>query len=130
MTESELLAAAHDALTRMDSVFEFWMSGTFATLVAFYFIGSAAAFRIKLLSSFLYTVFSVLMINRLVSIGITYTAFRDMLIELGSVGVISDFALFVNSIFNITIYLSGMAITIYFIFRQKNVLDNSIESDT
>lgn len=122
MTESELQTASHEALTRMDSIFEFWIGGTFAILVAFYFIGNSSTRMLRVIAAFLYAIFSALIATRFFSVSGIYVNFRDELIAIDSVGVIADWSVELNTILWPTLFFVGTASGLYFIFGGHKLL--------
>jgi len=130
VTESELLAVAHDAASRMDVSFELWISGTFAVLVAFFFVRNNATTPLKWLSAILYSSFSVVMANRYYSVGLIYQSTRSRLEEMDSLAVISIDSMRVNASLTLFLFAIGSAITMYFIFRQDKILGKADDGGT
>ena len=122
MNEAELLGAANDVLTRLDAIFQFWISGTFAVLITFFLIGNRSTQPLKWITSILYLSFSALLVSRVVTVGPIYFRLRERLIEMGSTEVISETGRLLVSGLNFSIYIAGTAITIYFIFRRAHIL--------
>ena len=122
MTEAELLSVAHDTVTRMDTIFEFWITATFAVLVTFFFIGERATKVSQWISAVLYSVFSALMINRFSSVGFIFEDLRVELLEMGSVGVISNTTTVINFVLWPSIFVLGTISTLFFIFSRSRIL--------
>ena len=130
MTESELLAAAHEFVSRMDVILEFWISGTFAVLVAFFFVGNRATERLKWLSVSLYFIFSCSMVFRYFQLGTIYTTIRVDLEKLGSNYVIPSEGNIVAAALTIFLLIAGTFITVYFIFRADKIVQSDSADDT
>lgn len=130
MTEAELLTVAHDSLTRMDVIFEFWMGATFAVLVTFYFIRGGSTKLVRRVSAVLYIMFSALMFNRWGSISLIYLNVRDELLEMGSIGVIDNVSYWINTALWPSTFVFGTITAVYFIFAHENILAKSRERDT
>lgn len=130
MTEAELLTVAHDTLTRMDVIFQFWISGTFAVLITFYFIRDNASNLVKRVSAALYSIFTLLMINRWGSVSFIYRDIRIELLEMDSIGVIDNTADWVNAFLWPAIFIIGTVSALYFIFAHDNLLHRDRDDDT
>ena len=130
MTESELLAAAHEFVSRMDVILEFWISGTFAVLVAFFFVGNRATERLKWLSVSLYFIFSCSMVFRYFQLGTIYTTIRVDLEKLGSNYVVPVGGNIVAAALTIFLLIAGTFITVYFIFRADKIVQSDSADDT
>jgi len=130
VTESELLAAAHEFVSRMDVILEFWISGTFAVLVAFFFVGNRATERLKWLSVSLYFIFSCSMVFRYFQLGAIYTTIRADLEKLGSNYVVPVGGNIVAAALTIFLLIAGTFITVYFIFRADKIVQSDSADDT
>ena len=126
MTESELLSVCHQLVTRMDVTLEFWISGTFAVLVTFFFVGNRATTKLKWLSVTLYFIFSCSMIFRYFQLGAIYTIIRTDLEQLGSNYIFSAGGNITAAVLTIFLLITGTLITAFFIFGK----DKIVQSDT
>ena len=130
MTESELLAVAHEIVSRMDVIMEFWISGTFAVLIAFFFLGNRATKKLKWLSVSLYFIFSTVMVYRYFQLGAVYTNIRVDLEQLGSTYMITGGGNVVSATLTMFLLISGTITTVYVIFGKNMILSNHGANDT
>ena len=130
MTESELLAASHEIASRMDVTLELWVSGTFAVLVAFFFLSNRATKRLKWLSMSLYSIFSTVMVYRYFQLGAIYTNIRFDLEKLGSTYMITVGGNVISATLTMFLLVSGTITTVYFIFGKSMILSNHGANDT
>ena len=131
MTEAELLAAYWDTFGRMDSNFEFWLSGTFAMLLTFYFASSRIDKRLKWLLVTLYATFSITFIARFMSWVSVSGLIRDDLVAVNS----SYLALSEGQNMTIPIgfalvFALGFFGTLFFAFRGPGSVNSKSEIDT
>ena len=129
MTESELLAAAHEIVSRMDVILEFWISGTFAVLIAFFFLGNRATKKLKWLSVSLYCIFSTVMVSRYFQLGAIYTNIRFDLEQLGSTYMITVGGNVISATLTLFLLVSGTITTVYFIFGKSMILSTHGAND-
>ena len=130
MTESELLAISHQLVTRMDVTLEFWISGTFAVLVTFFFVGNRATAKLKWLSVSLYFIFSCSMVFRYIQLGGIYTTIRADLEQLGSNYMIPAGGNVTAAVLTIFLLVAGTLITAYFIFSKDKIVQSVGANDT
>jgi predicted transcriptional regulator len=130
VTESELLVASHSFASRMDVTLEFWISGTFAVLVTFFFVGSQVTKRLKWLSVSLYFIFSTVMIYRYFQLGAIYTNIRIDLEQLGSNYMISVGGNSIAASLTMFLLVSGTLTTVFFIFGKDKILRSDSASDS
>ncbi len=122
MTEFELVTAASDFMSKMDLVFEFWMTGTFAALISYFFIGEKASNFIIRMGGWLYFVFSLTMIFRYMNYGTVYQSIRQQLIDMNSIAVTSDSSVSIAALLYFILFTIGTVTTIYFIFRRSKII--------
>ena len=125
MSEAELISAFHQTLDAINSNFEFWLSATFALILAFYFASekiSNLMFRIVL---FLYISTTLLMFGRLWEFGMTNESIRAQIQALNTNTYIAGYAS--NVLFGLGFWLImivGTIGTVMFVVSTKKKLAN------
>ena len=84
MTEAELVAAYLESLQAIDGNFQFWLSITFAMLVAAYLASRSIPKALQFTALTIYVAASVLFTVRLFTLGLTVTSLQNQLASLGS----------------------------------------------
>ena len=84
MTEQELISAYYEAANAVDGSFEFWLSATFAFLLAFHFTGHKFSKLLKAFLVGLYVLTSVLFIVRMQNAGGVAIQIAEALVANGS----------------------------------------------
>ncbi len=131
MTEAELLAAYWDTFGRMDSNFEFWLSGTFAMLLTFYFASNRIDKRMKWLLVTLYATFSITFIARFMSWVSVSGLIRDDLVAVNSSYLaLSEGQSMTFSIGFALVFALGFFGTLFFAFRGPDSVNSKSEIDT
>jgi hypothetical protein len=130
MTEFELLAVSHQIVSRMDVAMEFWISGTFAVLVTFFFVENRATTKLKWLSACLYLIFSSLMVFRYLQLGAIYTTVRTDLEQLGSSYAFSTAGNVISATLTIFLLIVGTLTAAYFIFSKDKIVQSDSGEDT
>ena len=131
MTEAELLAAYWDTFGRMDSNFEFWLSGTFAMLLTFYFAGNRIDKKMKWLLVTLYATFSITFIARFMSWVSVSGLIRDDLVAVNSSYLaLSEGQSMTFSIGFALVFALGFFGTLFFAFRGPGSVNSKSEIDT
>jgi hypothetical protein len=123
MNEAELVSAFHQTLEAIDSNFEFWLSATFALILAFYFASEKISNLMYRIVLFLYISTSVLMFGRLWEFGMTNESIRSQIQATGSETYIASFAS--NVLFGVGFWLImivGSIGTVMFVVSTKNKL--------
>ena len=125
MTEAELISTYHQTLDAINSNFEFWLTATFALIIAFYFASEKISNLMYRIILFLYVSTSVLMFARLVEIGLTNESVRAQLEALDSETYINS--ILGNTIFGIAFWLImivGTIGTVLFVVSTKKTLND------
>ncbi len=131
MTEAELLAAYWDTFGRMDSNFEFWLSGTFAMLLTFYFASSRIDKSLKWLLVTLYATFSITFIARFMSWVSVSGLIRDDLVAVNSSYLaLSEGQSMTFSIGFALVFALGFFGTLFFAFRGPGSVNSKSDIDT
>lgn len=125
MTEAELISTYHQTLDAINSNFEFWLTATFALIIAFYFASEKISNLMYRIILFLYVGTSALMFARLIEIGLTNESVRAQLEALDSETYINS--LLGNTIFGAVFWLImivGTIGTVVFVASTKKTLNN------
>ena len=125
MSESELISTYLQTLDAVNSNFEFWLSATFALIIAFYFASERISNRMYRIILFLYISTSALMFGRLIEIGLTNESVRAQFEELDTKTYISCIA--ANTVFGVAFWLImilGTIGTVLFVVSTKKDLNN------
>ena len=125
MSESELISTYLQTLDAVNSNFEFWLSATFALIIAFYFASERISNRMYRIILFLYISTSALMFGRLIEIGLTNESVRAQFEELDTKTYISSIA--ANTVFGVAFWLImilGTIGTVLFVVSTKKDLNN------
>ena len=123
MTESEIITILDMSNSALDTHIEFWLSGSFAILMAFFFAGDKIVGFVRWTLLFLYLTatifFSIRISLDLVRIGESI----KLLGEIGSSYQATFFSLGVFSLLVlITLILGGTAATVYFSLNSEKML--------
>lgn len=124
MTEAELVSTYLQTLDAVNSNFEFWLSATFALIIAFYFASDKISDQMYRIILFLYISTSVLMFARLVEVGLTNESVRAQLEALDANTYISSIA--ANTVFGVgfwIIMILGTIGTVLFVVSSKKNLN-------
>ena len=125
MTEAELISTYLQTLDAVNSNFEFWLSATFALIIAFYFASDKISDQMYRIILFLYISMSVLMFARLIEVGLTNESVRAQLEALDAETYISSMA--ANTVFAMGFWLImilGTIGTVMFVVSSKKKLSN------
>lgn len=123
MNEAELITAFHQTLNAIDSNFEFWLSASFALILAFYFASEKISNLMYRIILFLYISTSVLMYARLWVFGVMNESLRAQLQELGTETYIASYT--TNVLFGIgfgLVMIIGTCGTVSFVVSTKKKL--------
>ena len=116
MTEAELVGAYIESLQAIDGNFQFWLSITFALLVATYLANRSIPKALQFIASTIYLAASVLFAVRLFTLGVTLTSLRDQIVSLGSqTHVVSTLTNALIGILYLGIMVGGTLATIAFV---------------
>ncbi len=129
MSEFELLELLRSANESVDTNFQFWLSSSFAVLLAFFFAGQKIVGVIKWILVLLYSASTILFAFRIIASGRTATRAREALLELQSdyltIGPELSAIAIGGSI--MAIILIGTSATIYFCVRSDTIVANTTE---
>jgi phosphatidylserine synthase len=124
VTEFELLELLRGANDRVDSNFQFWISASFAVLMAFYFAAGKIRGFIKWTVLILYALSSMLFVFRIQATGRMATNIRGSLEAMNSeyltVGAVAA-ARFIGTPLMLITFLGTQA-TAYFCIRSEKIL--------
>ncbi len=123
MSEFELLELLRTANEAVDSNFQFWLSSSFAVLMAFFFAGDKILGYIKWVVVMLFVSSTILFVYRIQASGRVATRVREALEEMGSNYLTIDAnisALVIGGSFMIIILLGSIA-TVYFCLNSKRI---------
>ena len=84
MNEADLLNLFIESSQALDSNFEFWLTVSFALLVASYLVTEEVPYPVFLTTTFLYIVSTALFIVRGMTMGRMLTSIRDQLVAMNS----------------------------------------------
>lgn len=117
MSEAELISLFLEASQTLDNNFEFWLTVSFALLVASYLVNERMPKSVFLLTTFLYVVSTVLFMIRGMGTGKMLTSIRDQLDAMNSdTSLISASEnLFVAGLYFV-VMMAGTAATIAFVY--------------
>jgi hypothetical protein len=125
LNEAELINLFIETSQALDSNFEFWLTVSFALLVASYLVTEKIPYPVFLITVFLYIVSTTLFMVRGMTMGRMLTSIRDQLVEMNSKTALisADENLFV-AILYFVIMITGTATTIAFVhwrFRKLRI---------
>jgi hypothetical protein len=124
MTEMELLELLKAANEEVDANFQFWLSASFAVLMAFFFAGDRIVGYIRWVVVLLYVTSTTLFVYRIRASGVMATRVRVVLEDMGSdfLTVGSDTSAIVIGGSFMTIILVGTIATVYFCIFSKKIM--------
>lgn len=125
MSEAEIIELMYESLGYADRNFEFWITASFAVILAFHFSGERLSALMFRLITFLYVSSAVLFVSRWSVAALQYASFRQQLIDMGSsVQISSNFMEgFIGVTYAIVICFGTIG-TVYFGYRTyRNVHD-------
>ena len=105
----------YTAMEDADRVFEFWMSGTFAVIVAVFVGSNHLNFIVRSIITFIYLIFAITTTARLMVASSKIIEFREILIQQGEA-----FVPLPSTTVGVTLPLlvvSGILATMYFVWR-------------
>lgn len=117
MSEAELIGLFLEASQNLDSNFEFWLTASFALIIASYFLTEKLPNSVFLLAMFLYVSSTLLFMVRGMAAGRTLTSIRDQLEALNTeTALISANENLLVAFLYFVIMLVGTASTIAFVY--------------
>lgn len=117
MSEAELISLFVESSQALDSNFEFWLTVSFALLVASYLVAEKLPFPVFLITVFLYIVSTGLFMLRGATMGRMLTSIRDQLDALNSeTTVISSAENYSVAVLYFEIMITGSLATIAFVY--------------
>lgn len=124
MSEAELIELFLESSQVLDSNFEFWLTASFALIVASYFLSEKLPLSVFLLAMFLYVISTLLFMLRGMATGSTLTSILEQLHALNTeTALISTDANLLVALLYFVIMVVGTASTIAFVywrFRKLN----------
>ncbi|MBQ12828.1 MAG: hypothetical protein QGG67_14150 [Gammaproteobacteria bacterium] len=84
MTERELIETFFDALNMVNSNFEFWLTATFAFIMAIHFAGSQLSIMVKRFLQGLYLLAAVIFFSRFVAAATLLMSVVELIAEVGT----------------------------------------------
>ncbi len=123
MSEFELLEVLRNANASLDSNFQFWLSSTFAVLMAFFFAGERIVGYIKWVIVLLFLSSTMVFLYRMQASGREATKARRALEELDSDFLIinADTSAIVIGGGFMTIILIGTIATVYYCLNSRKI---------
>jgi hypothetical protein len=117
LNEADLLNLFIESSQALDSNFEFWLTVSFALLVASYLVTEKIPYPVFLMTVFLYVVSSILFMVRGMTMGRMLTSIRDQLVAMNSETTLISAAenLFVAALYFV-VMITGTAATIAFVY--------------
>lgn len=117
MNEADLITLFIESSQALDSNFEFWLTVSFALLVASYFVKEKIPYPVFLITTFLYIASTLLFMLRGMTTGRMLTSIRDQLVAMNSeTAVISADANLLVALLYFVIMITGTATTIAFVY--------------
>lgn len=125
MTEFELLELLRTSNESVDSNFQFWLSSSFAVLMAFFFAGKKIVGYIKWAVVLLFVASTMLFTYRIQASGRVATRAREALEEVGSdfLTIGSDASAIIIAGSFMAIILLGTVATVYFCLFSKKFME-------
>lgn len=117
LNEADLLNLFIESSQALDSNFEFWLTVSFALLVASYLVTEEVPYPVFFTTTFLYIVSTVLFIVRGMTMGRMLTSIRDQLVAMnsGSALISAGENMFVALLYFV-VMITGTAATIAFVY--------------
>jgi len=126
MTESEIFEMMYESLSYADRNFEFWISASFAVILAFHFSGNSLSRLMHRLLTFLYLSATILFISRWLVAALQYASFRGQLVALDTaIRISSDAMEILIFIAYILVIGLGTAGTAYFGYKSMQKVDSA-----
>jgi hypothetical protein len=117
LNEAELLNLFIESSQALDSNFEFWLTVSFALLVASYLVTEEVPFPVFLTTTFLYIVSTALFIVRGMTMGRMLTSIRDQLVAINTESaLISAGENMLVALLYFVVMITGTAATIAFVY--------------
>ena len=117
MSEAELIGLFLETSQNLDSNFEFWLTASFALIIASYFLTEKLPYSVFLLAMFLYVSSTLLFMVRGMAAGRTLTSILDQLHALNTeTALISTNENLLVALLYFVIMIVGTASTIAFVY--------------
>jgi hypothetical protein len=117
LNEAELISLLIESSLALDSNFEFWLTASFALLVASYLVKEEIPYPVFLITSFLYIVSTILFMVRGMATGRMLSSIRDQLGTMNSeTAIISANENLLVAALYFVIMITGTATTIAFVY--------------
>jgi hypothetical protein len=123
MSEAEVIEMMYESLGYADRNFEFWLSASFAVILAFHFSGTRLTTLMYRLITFLYCSATVLFVARWTVAAMQYASFRKQLMDMGaSIEISGNFMEGIITLSYIIVISLGTVGTIYFGYKTNRNL--------
>jgi hypothetical protein len=108
------------AQSTMDTQFQYWVTLTFAAVVAAFLAGEALLSTVRILAAVLYLMASLVLILRFASAGLTTIGIRGFL-DAANASVVNSFGLSVLPVLRMPLLIFGTVAVTYFLIRPFNI---------
>ena len=126
MSEPEIIEMMYESLNYADRNFEFWISSSFAVILAFHFSAGNMSKLMYRLITFLYCSATVLFVSRWSVAALQYSSFRSQLLEIdASIQVSGAVMEGIITAAYIVVILLGSIGTVYFGYRTTRKADET-----
>ena len=130
MAESEIIELMYESLSYADRNFEFWISASFAVILAFHFTGAGLSRLMYRLVTFLYCSATVLFVSRWAVAAMQYASFRQDIQAMDSSFRVSGGVMEgVITLAYVVVILLGTAGTLYFGHRSMQASEAGRKDD-
>jgi hypothetical protein len=125
LNEADLISLFIQSSQALDSNFEFWLTASFALLVASYLVTEEIPYPVFWITTFLYVVSTVLFMVRGMTMGRMLTSIRDQMAAMNSeTALISADENQLVALLYFVIMIAGTATTIAFVYWRFRKLRN------
>ena len=115
MTEAEVIEMMYESLGYADRNFEFWITASFAVILAFHFSADKLTTLMYRLITFLYCSATILFVSRWSVAALQYASFRRRLIDMdAAAGVSGNVMESIVTLAYVVVIVLGTLGTIYF----------------
>ena len=123
LTEFLFLAQA-----TMDTQFQYWVTLTFAAVVAAFLAGEALLSTVRILAAVLYLMASLVLILRFASAGLTTIDIQGFL-DAANASVVNSFGLSVLPVLRMPLLIFGTVAVTYFLIRPFNIRSRQTDGE-
>ena len=126
MSEAEIIEMMYESLSYADRNFQFWISASFAVILAFHFSSSKLSNLMYRLITFLYCSATILFVGRWFVAAMQYASFRQQLLDMGTSMQVSGNAMeMVITVAYASVIVLGTVGTVYFGRRTMSEAGNT-----